>query len=527
MSVATTRGVALRGTLGHLIDIQADVSPGMVATVISGRADPTLSEGRDRVRMAVTNSGMKWPNDRRTTILLSPAELPKAGTHFDLAMAMAVLAVTDQLPEGRWWDAVFIGELALDGGLRAVPGVLPMVLAAARQGARRVYLPEPQAAEAALVPDIEVFGMRSLRQVAAQVCGWEIPEARPVAPLAASALLTWRGQDRLDHQDLADLDGMADAKFAVEVAAAGGHHLMLTGPKGTGKTSLAERIAGLLPDLRADEALELTVIHSLAGQLSGEARLMRRPPFAAPHHNASRTSLLGGGSGRVRPGEISRATHGVLFLDEFPLLSADVIEALRQPLETGEVTIARGEESATFPARGMVVLACNPCPCGEWAPHAVSACDCGAVKRRDYQRKLEGPLADRIDIVRQVPKERRDRVPVAFELPETTAVVADRVAAARDRQAARYAGTGWRLNAHVPSRILESELPLPEAGRALLQEAGRQGRLTRRGMVRAHRVAWTLADLAGAERPTETQVRAALALRTGDPLELAAMEHSA
>jgi magnesium chelatase family protein len=527
MSVATTRAVALRGTLGHLIDVQVDVSHGMVATVISGRAEPALAEARDRVRMAVTNSGLSWPNDRRTTVLLAPADLPKSGTHFDLAIAVALLAVTDQLPGGRFHDAVFVGELALDGGLRCVPGVLPMTLAAAAQGATRVFVPEPQAAEAALVPGIAVFGMRSLAQVVAELCGVPVPEAAPVAPLSPQPLLTWRGQDRTDHLDLADLDGLEDPKFSLEVAAAGGHHLMLHGPKGTGKTSLAERLPGLLPDLEPDQALELNVINSLAGVLTAGAGLPTRPPFCAPHHHASRTALLGGGTGRVRPGEVSRAHHGVLFLDEFPLLAVDVFEALRQPLESGEVSIARGEEAATYPARGMVVLACNPCPCGEWRPDLpMSECRCGPARRRDYAAKMRGPLIDRIDIVREVREPTRPAGRASFETPSTTAAVAQRVRAARERQAERYAGTGWRLNAHVPGPVLERRWPLAPAAAELLREGQRRGRLSRRGLVRASRVAWTLADLWERARPGLPEAETALALRSGVPLSVAALRRA-
>ena len=518
MSVATTKCVSLRGTMGQLIDVQVDVSPGMVATVISGRADPTLSEGRDRVRMAVINSGRKWPNERRTTVLLAPAEVPKSGTHFDLSIAIGVLAVTDQLKGGRFHDAVFIGELALDGGLRCVPGVLPMTLAAASQGIRRVYVPEPQAAEAALVPGIEVFGMRSLAQVAAEVCGEEVPEAAPIAPLTAQPLLRWQGQDRSDSLDLCDLEGVSDAKFALEVAAAGGHHLMFTGPKGTGKTSLAERLPGLLPDLKPEQALELSVINSLSGTFQAGAGLPTRPPFTAPHHHASRTSLLGGGSGRVRPGEVSRAHHGVLFLDEFPLLATDVIEALRQPLESGEVTIARGEESATYPARGMVALACNPCPCGEWNAEPNNDCTCSRVQRRDDARKLEGPLIDRIDIVRQVHPEPTGFGAHSGPRPEGSARVAQRVLAARQRQAERYAGHGFSLNAHVPASSIEEHWPISAPASRRLDEVARSGRLSRRGLVRVSRIAWTLADLRGIERPGLAELDVALALRLGDPL---------
>jgi magnesium chelatase family protein len=524
MPFATSHTVSLTGAVGHLIDVQADVSPGHVATVLVGRPDASLNESRDRCRMAILNSGFDWPSSRRTTILLSPADLPKRGTHYDLAIAVAVLGATGVVPRAAVQGVVLIGELTLAGGLRSVPGVLPMVMSAAQRGFRHVVVPEPQAHEASMVPGVEVLGMRSLGQVVAELRDEPVPEAPPVAPMSSSRLLSWRGADRIDQVDLADLTGMEETRFAIEVAAAGGHHILLSGPKGSGKTSIAERIPGLLPDLTREEALELTAVHSLAGALEPGDGLLTRPPFAAPHHDASTSSLVGGGTGTVRPGEISRAHCGVLLLDEFPLFRADVINALRQPLESGEISVARAEESVVLPARSIVVLAANPCPCGDFhADASLDRCKCREVQRRDYRRKVTGPITDRVDITRHLtavtPTAARD--PLAVR--ESSATVRQRVTAARERQAERYSGEGWRLNGHVPGHVLSARWPLTQAAVDLVDDQLWKGRLTRRGVTRVHRLAWTVADLAGVERPGLAEADTALRLRAGEPLLVAAL----
>lgn len=525
MGVATARTITLQGANGHVIDVQVDVSQGLVKTAMVGRPDAAISEARDRCRAAMTNSGLGWPATRRVTILLSPADLPKRGPHFDLAIAVATVAASGDLPPRALAGTVFIGELTLDGRLRAVPGVLPMAMAASARGVDTVVVPEPQTEEASMIPGMTVVGARSLAQVVAVLRGDPVPEAPPVEPLATGPLLSWRGEDRIEQVDLSDVLGMADAKYALEVAAAGGHHVMLSGPKGAGKTTLAERLPGILPDLTVEEALELSAIYSLAGCLPPGQTVMTRPPFRAPHHSTTRTAVLGGGGGRVHPGEVSRAHTGALFLDEFPLFQADIIEGLREPLESGEVTIARGEEIATFPARAMFVLACNPCPCGEYHPtNRDNRCECLEVRRREYRRKISGPIADRIDITRHVEPlgrlERHD--PLARSA--TSREVRQRVAAARERQAERYAGTGWRLNSAVPGPVLRDCWPLPAEAESLVDDKVYAGALTRRGATRVHRLAWTVADLRGAERPGLPEVDTALRLRSGEPLMLSAIE---
>ena len=526
--VATTHTVSLQGAIGHVVDVQVDLSDGLVGTSLVGRPDTSITEARDRCRAAVKNSLFTWPNTRRTTILLSPADLPKRGPHFDLAIAVAVLAAADRdFPQDSLANAAMIGELTLDGRIRCVPGVLPMTMAAAARGFETVYVPEPQTGEATMVPGMRVFGIRSLAQVVCLLKGEEIPEAPPVEALSGSPLLSWRGEERLEDLDMSDVLEMADSRYAVEVAAAGGHHLMLTGPKGSGKTTLAERIPGLLPDLSDDESLELTAVHSLCGALPDGASRLTRPPFRAPHHSASRTGILGGGSGRVRPGEVSKAHLGVLFLDEFPLFPTDVVEALREPLEAGEISISRGEEDATYPARAMFVFACNPCRCGDYHPYSRDhQCTCSELKRREYRRKISGPIADRVDITRfvePVSRQQRDAEPLPFERPEPSAAIRLRVAEARARQRERYAGMPWRLNVHAPGPLLREQWPLTDPAAMRLDIEVYAGRLTRRGAVRVHRVAWSVADLAGLDRPGVDELDVALRLRSATPLLLSSL----
>jgi len=342
-----------------------------------------------------------------------------------------------------------------------------------------------------------------------------------VEPMTGNRLLSWRGEGRLVDVDLAEVKGMEDPRYAIEVAAAGGHHVLLTGPKGAGKTTLAERIPGILPDLTVEEALELTAIHSLAGALEPGDDLISRPPYCAPHSSASRASLLGGGTGKVRPGDVSRAHCGVLFMDEFPLFASDVIEALRQPLESGDITISRGDETATYPARGMFVFACNPCPCGMYSVSpGASKCECREVERREYRRKMSGPVIDRIDITRHV-------VPLGGSSddglsgpPESTARVRARVEEARDRQRLRFRDDPWRTNAQVPGPRLTDRWPLTRAAEKMLDRELYAGGLTRRGATRVHRLAWTVADLDGVDRPGIDELDVAVRLRTGAPLLL-------
>ena len=509
MPPASTHAVALTGAEGHLVEIHAGTSPGPAGLLLSGLPDTALRETRDRIRAAVINSGEAWPPGA-IPVALTPASLPKHGSSFDLAIAIAILAAAGS-------QAAFVGELGLDGQLRPVRGVLPAVAAAAAAGFARVIVPAGNAAEAALVPGIQVIGSPSLAAVLAWLRG-DGPAAGADAARVYDRAAAAAGPAARPRTgpDLADMAGQPVARQVAELCAAGGHHLLLLGLPGSGTTMLAERIPALLPPLDEADALEVTALHSLAGLLPPSSPLVSDPPFCSPHHAASLPAITGGGARPVRPGAVSLAHRGVLFLDEAPEFDRGVLDALRQPLDSGQVVLSRGGVLTRFPAAFILVLAASPCPCTR-ATARDAACGCSPAARRRYQARLAAPLLDRVDLTIELQSPSAGRRPGDAGSAEPSSVVAARVAAARQRAAARLAGTSWRLNAQVPGGELRRRFPPAAGAMAPLEHAAGLGVISQRAVARILGVAWTLADLAGKPRPEDQETGLALSLYLGRP----------
>jgi magnesium chelatase family protein len=511
MALARTHSVALVGVEGHLVEIEADIAQGLPATILVGLPDTALREARDRIRAAIVNTGESWPTTK-ITVGLSPASLPKRGSGFDLAIAIAILAAADALPLSSPAGKMFLAELGLDGRLRPVPGVLPAVVAAESSvdTVDTVVVAAENAAEASLVPGVRVVAAGSLGEVAIWLRGGPAP-APPPPPAQQRDLTAGPSKPK---KDLAEVLGQSEARIATEICAAGGHNLSLLGPPGAGKTMLAERLPTILPRLEPAAALEVTSIHSVAGVLPTGAGLLTEPPFCAPHHTASKAAIVGGGSGIIRAGAASLAHRGVLFLDEAPEFQRDVLDALRQPLEAGEVIIARSAMCARFPARFTLVLAANPCPCAK-ASSGGAGCECSPATRRRYLARLSGPLLDRVDVKVRLQPVNRQEMLYDRKFTETSAVVAERVAAARERSAHRLRGTPWRLNAEIPGAELRRSFSPERGALRSLDRAMELGQVTARGADKIVRVAWSVADLGGKARPGAGDVEFAIGLWLG------------
>ncbi|SRR6266536_553749 len=502
MPFAHVHSITLTGVQGHLVEVEADITNGPPGLLLVGLPDAVVRETTDRVRAAILNSGETWPQ-RKITVTLSPVSLPKRGTGSDLAIAAAILAASGAVPPDALAGLVLLGELGLDGQVRPVTGILPAVTAAAACGFTAVAVPQAGAAEAALVPGMRVLPVPGLAGLLAHLRGRngsDLPVAVPGQdrPGPATGAAGVAGQP-----DLCDVRGRPGARRAAEVCAAGGHHLAMTGPPGAGAAMLAERLPGLLPPL-GHAAMEVTAVHSLAGRLPPGQPLITSPPLSAPHHTATKAAIFGGGSGTIRPGAVSLAHRGVLFLQDAPEFSRDVLDALRQPLETGEVAVARSGLRARFPARFLLVVAARPCPCAQPA-----GCTCTLFAKRCYQSRLSG-LLNHVEV-------KAELRPAAVAGPpgETSAAVAARVALARERAAARLAGTPWRLNSEIPGSELRRRFPPGRDALARVERALQLGQISAATAGRVLRVAWTLADLAAKPRPGPGETGEALSLWLG------------
>ncbi|MDR5711708.1 YifB family Mg chelatase-like AAA ATPase [Nesterenkonia flava] len=508
-----TRGVVLIGMQGHVIEVEADVGQSLPSFILLGLPDAALRESQDRIRSAAKNAGLDLPA-RRLTVNLFPASLRKSGSGLDLAILMSAWAADGRVTGTD--GIVFLAELGLDGRLRPVRGVLPAVASAAADGVSTVVVAKENATEAALVPDLQVLAADHVIELAAL---FRAPGAHDIPEAAAHQVERYEGgvpQDGTPEgvgvgPDLQEVRGQHEARFALEMAAAGAHHLLLMGAPGAGKTMLAERLPSILPPLQTDQAMEVTAIESISAGARSVRTLRRRPPFEAPHHSASAAAIVGGGARVPSPGAATRAHHGVLFLDEAPEFHRQVLDSLRQPMETGRISLHRAAGVVTYPAQFQLVMAANPCPCGLNVGRG-TGCTCTVAQRRSYLTRISGPLMDRIDL--QVHVERPSSAALALsESAESSATVLERVVRAREAQRERLSRYGLQRNSQVPVSLFFGALKISPGTTAQLDSALDHALLSLRGYVRVLRLAWTLSDLAGSAQPGADDIDAAMQLR--------------